>query len=106
MAWLWSPGRPDPRDEEPIRVHLRVYGRVQGVWFRATMKEVARHYGVTGWVRNVPDGSVEAVLEGPRKAVEEVVKWALRGPPAAKVEKLVAEIEPYRGEYSGFTIRY
>ena len=103
---VWSPRVGDPRDEEPIRVHLRVYGLVQGVWFRATMREVARHYGVTGWVRNVPDGSVEAVLEGPRRAVEEVVKWALRGPPAARVEKLVAKIEEYRGEYSDFTIRY
>ena len=106
MAGLWRPGMRDPRDEEPVRVHLRVYGLVQGVFFRATMREVARHYGVRGWVRNVPDGSVEAVLEGPRRAVEEVVKWALRGPPAARVEKLVAEIEPYRGEFRDFTIRY
>jgi acylphosphatase len=106
LAWLWRPGQLDPRDEEPIRVRLRVYGSVQGVYFRATMREVARYYGVKGWVRNVPDGSVEAVLEGPRKAVEEVVKWALRGPPAARVEKLVAKIEPYQGEFDDFEIRY
>lgn len=106
MAGLWSPEAPDPRDNEPVRVHLRIYGRVQGVFFRATMREVATHYGVNGWVRNVPDGSVEAELEGPRRAVEEVVKWALRGPPAARVEKLVAEFLPYTGKYKGFTIRY
>ncbi|NOZ89106.1 MAG: acylphosphatase [Crenarchaeota archaeon] len=96
----------DPRDEELVRVHLRVYGRVQGVFFRANMQRVAREHGVTGWVRNVPDGSVEAVLEGRRRDVEEVVKWALRGPPAARVERLVAVFEPYRGEYSDFVIRY
>ena len=96
----------DPRDEEPVRVHLRVYGLVQGVYFRANMRRVARAHGVRGWVRNVPDGSVEAVLEGRRRDVEEVVKWALRGPPAARVEKLVAEFEPYRGEFEDFEIRY
>ena len=96
----------DPRDNEPLRVHLRVYGLVQGVFFRANMQRVARRHGVRGWVRNLPDGSVEAVLEGPRRAVEEVVKWALRGPRRARVEKLVAEVEPYRGEYDDFEIIY
>ncbi|KSW12094.1 acylphosphatase [Pyrodictium occultum] len=88
------------------RAYLRIYGRVQGVFFRATMREVARRLGVTGWVRNMPDGSVEAVVEGPREAVEEVIRWAHRGPPAARVERVVVVWEPYRGEYRDFTIRY
>lgn len=96
----------DPRDHEPVRAHVRIYGIVQGVFFRANMKRVATLHGVRGWVRNVSDGSVEAVLEGERKDVEEVIKWALRGPPAARVERLIVEFEPYKGEYTSFDIRY
>ena len=79
---------------------------MQGVFFRTTMKEVADRHGVKGWVRNLPDGSVEALLEGRRRDVEAVIRWALRGPPLARVEKLVAVFEPYRGEFKEFTIRY
>ncbi len=89
-----------------VRVHLRIYGLVQGVFFRATMKEVADRLGVKGWVRNLPDGSVEAVVEGPRDKVEQLIRWARRGPPAARVEKVVVEWEPYRGEFRSFRIRY
>lgn len=96
----------DPRDRDMVRVRLRIYGIVQGVYFRANMRRVAKALGVTGWVRNVPDGSVEAVAEGRRDAVEELVKWSLRGPPAAVVEKVVVEFEPYKGEFKEFTVRY
>jgi len=89
-----------------VRAYLRIYGLVQGVFFRATMRDVARRLGVAGWVRNMPDGSVEAVVEGPREAVEEVIRWAHRGPPAARVERVEVVWEPYRGEYRDFTIRY
>lgn len=89
-----------------VRAHLRIYGLVQGVFFRATMKEVADRLGVKGWVRNLPDGSVEAVVEGPRDKVEQLIRWARRGPPAARVEKVVVEWEPYRGECRSFRIRY
>ncbi len=91
---------------EMARAYLRIYGRVQGVFFRATMKEVADSLGVKGWVRNMPDGSVEAVIEGPREAVGEVIKWAHRGPPLARVKKIVIIWEPYRGEFDEFYIRY
>ncbi len=91
---------------EMVRAHLRIYGRVQGVFFRATMKEVADRLGVCGWVRNLPDGSVEAVVEGPRDRVEEIIRWAHRGPPAARVERVEVRWEPYRGEFRGFRIRY
>lgn len=91
---------------EHARVYLRIYGRVQGVNFRATMRSTALRLGAKGWVRNMPDGSVEAVVEGPRDAVEKVVEWAHHGPRLARVERLVIVWEPYRGEYQDFTIRY
>lgn len=91
---------------EMVRVHLRIYGRVQGVFFRANMRSVAERLGVKGWVRNLPDGSVEAVLEGPRDKVEEVVRWASRGPPLARVDRVEVDWEDYRGEFDDFTIRY
>jgi len=84
---------------------VRVYGRVQGVFFRATMKEVADELGVDGWVRNMPDGSVEALISGDEEKVAKVLEWCRRGPEMAKVEKV--EVKP-AGEYSGrgFHIRY
>ena len=91
---------------EMVRAHLRIYGLVQGVFFRATMKEVADRLGVKGWVKNLPDGSVEAVVEGPRDKVEQLIRWAHHGPSAARVEKVVVEWEPYRGEFRSFSIRY
>ncbi len=91
---------------EMVRAHLRIYGLVQGVFFRANMKRIADSLGVKGWVRNVPDGSVEAVVEGPRDKVEELIRWAHRGPPLARVERVEVTWEPYRGEFRDFRIRY
>ena len=62
--------------------------------------------GVTGWVRNLPDGRVEAVFEGEKEAVEYMIEFCKRGPPAAKVEKVEVIWEPYKGEFESFTIRY
>lgn len=87
-----------------VRARLRIYGRVQGVFFRSTMREVASELGVSGWVRNVPDGSVEAVVEGERSKVEELIRWARRGPPLARVERVEVEWEDYRGDWEGFSI--
>lgn len=90
-----------------VRAHLIVRGRVRGVFFRATMREVALEAGVNGWVRNLPDGrSVEAVIEGPWEAVRRVLCWAMEGPPAARVEEYHVEFEPARGDLRGFVIRY
>ncbi len=92
---------------EAIRAHVIVRGRVQGVFFRAELRETARRHGVTGWVRNLPDGrTVEAVIEGPRDAVEKVVCWCMRGPPAARVDEVRVSFEPYKGEFRDFEIRY
>ncbi len=74
-----------------IAVRLRVVGLVHGVFFRASMAEVASRESVAGWVRNVPDGSVEALLEGDEAAVLRVVEWARRGPPRARVDQVMTE---------------
>ncbi|RUM48023.1 MAG: acylphosphatase [Hyperthermus sp.] len=92
--------------DEKVRAYIRIYGVVQGVFFRANMQRVARSLGVNGWVRNVADGSVEALVEGERAKVEELIKWALRGPPAARVERVIVEFREYRGDLSDFVIRY
>ena len=74
--------------EEVVRRRIRVFGRVQGVWFRGATQRRARSLGVAGWVRNRPDGSVEAVFEGTRSAVEAAVHFCREGPPGARVERL------------------
>lgn len=94
------------RLEEPVRAHLLIRGVVQGVNFRASMRSVAKQYGVTGWVRNLPDGeTVEAVLEGPRQMVERVICWALHGPELADVRDVQVRFEEYRGEFTDFTVK-
>jgi len=78
-----------------VRRHVVVHGRVQGVFFRGTARERARAHGVSGWVRNRPDGALEAVLEGPPEAVERVVRFFRTGPPGAVVDRIdVIEEEP------------
>ena len=89
-----------------VRVHMRVYGRVQGVFFRANMRERAVRLGLKGWVRNLPDGSVEAIVEGDEEDVEGLVRWAARGPPLAHVERLEMKREEYKGEFKDFEIIY
>ncbi|QYZ79469.1 acylphosphatase [Methanofollis formosanus] len=87
------------------RVHVFVSGRVQGVFFRdATSEEAARH-GVTGWVRNLPDGRVEAVFEGEAEGVEAMLGFCRRGPPAARVTGVEVADEAYAGEFVGFAVR-
>jgi acylphosphatase len=68
------------------RARVRVHGRVQGVFFRAETRERARSLGLGGWVRNCPDGTVEAVFEGERERVESMVGWCGRGPSGARVD--------------------
>lgn len=87
-----------------VRASLRIDGRVQGVFFRQSAREEALRLGVTGWVRNLPDGSVEAVAEGPADAVGAFVGWCRRGPPAAKVVKVEVRESPATGEFAGFQV--
>lgn len=70
-------------------LHLQIQGRVQGVWFRESMRREAERLGVVGWVRNRPDGSVEAVAQGAPDAVDALVEWARIGPPQARVERII-----------------
>jgi acylphosphatase len=88
------------------RAHVFISGWVQGVFFRADTKDLARKMGVTGWVRNLWDGRVEAVFEGEEEAVEHMIAWCHRGPPGAKVEEVEVIYEDYTGEYETFSIRY
>ncbi len=86
------------------RAHVVVRGRVQGVFFRAEARDRARSLGVSGWVRNVPDGSVEAVFEGPAERVESLVRWCYLGPAGAQVEEALVDWQAPRGE-QGFWVR-
>ncbi len=87
------------------RVHLVVSGRVQGVFFRQSTADTARRLGLRGWVRNLPDGRVEAEAEGERAALETLVEWCRRGPPAARVDALEAGWGEPRGGLDPFAIR-
>jgi acylphosphatase len=73
-----------------VTLHLQISGRVQGVNYREAMRRECERLGVTGWVRNRGDGSVEAVVQGSAASVEAVVAWARRGPPAARVDRVQA----------------
>ena len=83
--------------------HLHIHGLVQGVWFRESMRCEAERLGVTGWVRNAPDGSVEAVVQGPDTAVDALIAWAQAGPPQARVERIV--LTDAQGQFSTFEKR-
>jgi len=72
-------------------VHIRIRGLVHGVSFRSSMAQLASDLGVRGWVRNLPDGTVEAFLEGDERKVKRVIDWAKFGPPRARVDKLEVE---------------
>ena len=87
-----------------VRYRVLISGRVQGVFFRNSCRQVAEQHGVHGWVRNLPDGSVEAVFEGPAAAVGQLVDWSRRGPRSAVVTGIRVEAEPPEG-ISGFQIR-
>ncbi len=90
---------------EHTRAHVFVSGTVQGVYYRANTREMAREAGVDGWVTNLADGRVEAVFEGPEEAVEAMVEWCHEGSPAADVDDVEVEYGGPDGE-DGFEIRY
>ena len=91
---------------EKVRAHIVVSGRVQGIFFRAETQEKAKDLGVTGWVKNLSEDRVEAVFEGERAKVEQMIEWAKKGPSGAIVNDLDLSWEEYQGEFSNFEIRY
>lgn len=92
-----------PQGEIPaVRVHLVIHGRVQGVFFRQHTLEQARSLGVTGWVRNRRDGTVEVVAEGKEDKVKKLVQWCHQGPPSALVTLVEEDWQAYQGEFHRF----
>ena len=85
-------------------VHITIFGRVQGVSFRAVMKEKALHHLVDGWVRNTVDGSVEALLQGEEEDVRRMIEWSRLGPPRASVTRVVEERRKEHPRQAGFRI--
>jgi acylphosphatase len=86
-----------------VRAHVWVSGRVQGVYFRAYAEDEAAFRKVAGWIRNAPDGRVEAVFEGPTASVEAMLQWCHRGSPASQVTGVEVTWEAIRGE-AGFRV--
>lgn len=81
-------------------------GMVQGVFFRDSLRTVAEQEAVTGWVRNLPDRRVEAVLEGDEEGVKRVIEWSRRGPPSARVDQVEVVEESFKDEFREFDIMY
>jgi len=91
---------------ENVRAHVIISGRVQGVAFRADTRWAAQRIGVFGWVRNRRDGSVEAVIEGEKPRVEEMLAWCRKGSALARVDDVKIEWEPCTGEFAQFVIAF
>lgn len=91
---------------EAIRLHAIVHGIVQGVNFRYYTTRRAAELGLSGWVRNRADGTVEVVAEGPKPHLEALLAWLHVGPSSAYVERVEAEWGPATGEFAGFRVRY
>ncbi len=91
---------------EKVRAHVIVEGRVQGVFFRHHTQEMAFKSGVKGWVRNRRDGTVEALFEGDKEEVDQMIQWCHRGPSEARVIKVHLNWEDYIGEFDDFSINY
>lgn len=94
-----------PDRDRPARLRMVVSGRVQGVFFRGATADQARALGLTGYARNLDDGTVEIVAEGPRRALETLAAWARRGPRSAHVDQVVMEWSDASHEFADFTTR-
>lgn len=94
------------KDIDKTRKHVFISGRVQGVGFRAFTRRLAHQYGIKGWVRNLHDGKVEAVLSGKKKNVVEMLKKLQKGPSLSRVDNVEERNEQFENQFSGFSIRY
>jgi acylphosphatase len=86
------------------RLHLRIEGLVQGVGYRAAASEAASRLALVGWVRNLPDGAVEAIAEGPRPVLEAFASWCAQGPREARVARVLPTWQSARGEHTRFEV--
>ena len=92
---------------DPVRASVEFHGRVQGVFFRDETRRAAGGFGVTGWVKNLANGNVQAVFEGDREQVEAFLRWYDEaGPPLSKVTKKEVEWQTYTGEFDRFSVAY
>ena len=87
------------------RARVTISGRVQGVFFRDSTREKAEDLGLAGWVKNAPDGRVEALFEGSSQSVREMLDWCEHGPSQASVKSVDADFEEARGDLEGFEVR-
>lgn len=90
--------------QKAVRAHLIITGMVQGVYYRVTARQKARTFDITGWVKNRPDGAVEAVVEGNAENIMKSIDWCRQGPPASRVSHVQVEWEDFRGEFQAFSI--
>jgi acylphosphatase len=88
------------------RAHVFISGTVQGVFFRSKTKQYADQYDVKGWVRNLPDGRVEAVFEGENEAVNALIEFCKHGPAGSRVTNIDLRWESYTGEFDKFKVKY
>lgn len=88
------------------RLELIIKGRVQGVGYRLSAQARARSLGLSGWVRNCADGSVQAIVEGPQDVVVAFLEWCRQGPPLARVTELQHNFSEPKGHFEGFELRY
>jgi acylphosphatase len=91
---------------DKARIRILVFGDVQGVFFRANTQSEGGRLGVSGWVRNLPDGSVEVLAEGEKEALGKLLEWCRHGPAGASVDRLESEWLEFRGDLNGFRVRY
>ena len=89
-----------------VRAHVLISGDVQGVFFRANTRNLARSHGLTGWVKNTDDGRVEVVVEGTRSKITEFVSWCHKGPAAASVRSVEVKWQQATGEFKDFEVHY
>lgn len=91
---------------QKARVHLIIHGYVQGIFYRASTRETALSLGLSGWVRNMADGNVEALFEGSIENLRNAVKWCRQGPPGAKVTRIDEKWTDSKAEFDSFEIRH
>ena len=93
-------------DQHPVRLRIRVTGRVHGIFYRASTPREAATLGLVGWVRNCRDGSVEITAEGPQDVCGTLLEYCRTGPPAARVDAIETEWLEATGQFDGFEVRY